>query len=105
PGRRALLLLHGLVLFQLVPLPPWLLRLLSPGSFAFYNDHLLVPLTAWRPVSVSPPDTLRGLAFLAGFPLLCGAVFRELGGDVRRRRRVAGTVVGVALLMTLVALV
>ena len=95
PGPASSSALHALVLLQLVPLPPALLRVVSPGSFSFYNDPLLVPLAAWRPISVSPPDTLRGLAFLAGFSLLSLAVFRELGdGPVapppaadRRRRR------------------
>ena len=104
PGRRALLGLHLLVLVQLAPLPPWLLGVISPGSFAFYNDHLLVPLAAWRPVSVSPPDTLRGLAFLAGFTLLYGAVFREFA-EGRGRRRLAGTVVATGLLLTVLGLV
>lgn len=104
PGRPILLALHGLVLWQLVPLPPWLLKVASPGSFSFYNDHLLLPLTDWRPISVSPPDTLRGLAFLAGFSLLYGAVFREFG-DGRDRRRLAGTVVLVGLVITVVGLV
>jgi O-antigen ligase len=104
PGRNILLALHGLVLFQLVPLPPWLLKILSPGSFSFYNNHLLLPLTAWRPISVSPPDTLRGLAFLAGFSLLYGAVFREFEGG-RDRRRLAGTVVVAGLVITVVAFV
>ncbi len=52
PGGRILLALHLLVLFQLLPFPPAVLRLVSPGSFAFYNDRLLLPLTAWRPLSV-----------------------------------------------------
>jgi len=104
PGRRALLALHLLVLTQLLPLPPWLLKAISPGSFSFYNDHLLVPLTSWRPVSVSPADTLRGLAFFCGFTLLYGAVFREFA-DGRGRRRLAGTVVAVGLVMTVVGLV
>ena len=104
PGRRLLLALHALVLVQLLPLPPWLLRVVSPGSFAFHADQLLVPLAAWRPVSVSPPDTWRGLAFLAGFTLLYGAVFREFAEE-RARRRLAGTVVAVGLAMTLVGLV
>jgi O-antigen ligase len=104
PGRRLLAALHGLVLFQLVPLPPFLLRALSPGSHAFWDHVSLVPLAAWRPVSVSPPDTLRGLAFLAAFTLLYGAAFRELG-EPPWRRRLARTVVLVGLLMTLVGLV
>ena len=61
------------------PLPPALLRVLSPGSYAFHDAQLLVPpLAAWKPISVSPRDTLRGLAFLAAFSLLALAVFREL---------------------------
>ena len=104
PGRRLMAGLLLLVLAQIVPLPPALLRLVSPGSFAFYNDQALLPLTAWRPISVSPPDTLRGLAFLAAFGLLYATVFREFGGR-RWRRRLMLTVVGVGLGITVVAFV
>jgi O-antigen ligase len=104
PGARALLAMHGLVLLQLVPLPPRALALLSPGSFSFYNDNLALPLTEWRPVSVSPPDTLRGLLFLAGMSCLYAAVFREFRAT-RWRRRLCGTLVAVAFVMTIVALV
>jgi O-antigen ligase len=104
PGGRLLLALHALVLVQIVPLPPAVLRLVSPGSFSFYNDPLLVPLAAWRPISVSPPDTLRGLAFLAAFSLLFLAVFREMAETVWRRRLLL-TVVGVGVALTVVAFV
>jgi O-antigen ligase len=104
PGGRLLLALHALVLFQLVPLPPAALRLVSPGSFSFYNDPLLVPLAAWRPISVSPPDTLRGLAFLAAFSLLFLAAFREMA-ETAWRRRLLLTVVGVGVALTVVAFV
>ena len=104
PGLRLLLGLHALVLLQLVPLPPPLLSTFSPGSFAFYSQQLLVPpLVAWKPISVSPPDTLRGLAFLAGFSLLATAVFHELG-EGRWRRRLLRTVVFTGLALTVVAL-
>jgi O-antigen ligase len=102
PGARLLLGLHALVLVQLVPWPPAVLRVVSPGSFAFYNDPLLVPLAAWRPITVSPPDTLRGFAFLAGFSLLYLAVFREMAEGVWRRR-VLLTVVGAGVAITAVA--
>jgi O-antigen ligase len=104
PGLWLMLGLHALVLFQLVPLPPPLLRVLSPGTFAFHSNQLLVPpLVAWKPISVSPPDTLRGLAFLAAFSLLALAVFRELG-EGRWRRRLLRTVVFTGLALTVVAL-
>ncbi len=104
PGGRLLVGLHALLLFQLVPLPPAALRLVSPGSFSFYNDPLLVPLVDWRPISVSPPDTLRGLAFVAAFSLLYLAVFREMG-EGPWRRRLALTVVGVGVLLSVGAFV
>jgi O-antigen ligase len=102
PGARLILALHALVVLQLVPMPPAMLRVVSPGSFSFYNDHLLLPLTAWKPISVSPPDTLRGLAFLAGFSLLYLAVFRELA-QAPWRRRLLVTVVGAGVAITVVA--
>jgi O-antigen ligase len=97
-----LLALHALVLLQLVPLPPAVLRAVSPGSFSFYNDPLLLPLAAWKPISVSPPDTLRGLAFLAGFSLLFLAVFRDMAESPWRRRLLL-TVVGAGVTITVVA--
>jgi O-antigen ligase len=103
PGARLLLALHALVLVQLVPLPPAVLRVVSPGSFSFYNDPLLVPLTAWKPISVSPPDTVTGLAFLAAFSLLYLAVFREMGEGAWRRRLLL-TVVGAGVAITVVAI-
>jgi O-antigen ligase len=103
PGARVLGGLQLLVLLQLVPLPPPLLAAVSPGSFSFYNDNLILPLAQWRPVSVSPPDTLRGLAFLAGMSSLYFVVCREFR-DTLWRRRLAGTIVAVGFLMTLIAL-
>jgi O-antigen ligase len=102
PARRVLLALHGLVLVQLVPLPPWLLGLVSPGSRDHYQRTELVP--GWHPISVSPPDTLRGLAFLAAFSLLYVAVLRELTENPWRRRLLR-TVAGAGLGITVVAFV
>jgi O-antigen ligase len=104
PGERLLLAFHGLVLAQLLPLPPWLLRLVSPGSFRFYDEFSFVRLTEWRPISVNPADTARGFAFLAGMSLLYAAVFREFR-DERWRRRLAATVVVTGIVMTVAALI
>ena len=104
PGLWLALGLVALAVVQLVPLPPFVLRTLSPGSFAFYENAALVrPFTAWKPISVSPPDTLRGLAFLAGFALLSIAVAHGFS-EGRWRRRLLGLVVLAGLALTLVAL-
>ncbi len=78
--------------------------MLSPGSYAFHDTQLLVPpLAAWKPISVSPGDTLRGLAFLVAFALLALAVFRELG-EGRPRLWLVRTVVYTGLAISVVAL-
>jgi O-antigen ligase len=104
PGERLLAALALLVTAQLVPLPPLLLSWLSPGSYAFYNDRLLVPLAEWRPITASPADTTRGLLFLVAMGLLYLAAYRELDHPLWRRRA-ARTVVGVGFVMTIEALV
>jgi O-antigen ligase len=104
PGRRALLLIHVVVLVQLVPLPPGLLGLVSPGTAAFHAAVSPLSAGSWRPITVSPAHTLRGLAFLSGMSLLYGTVFRQFR-EPRWRRRLAATVVATAFVMTLVALV
>jgi O-antigen ligase len=103
PVLRPVLALHALVLFQLVPLPPGLLRWLSPGSFAFREELALLPVTSWAPVSVNPAATLRGLLFLAGMTLFAAAVFREFE-EPRWRRRLLGLVVTMGLALSLEAL-
>jgi hypothetical protein len=55
-GGRLLVALHALVLVQLLPLPPAVLRVVSPGSFAFYTEMSLVPI-GLRPITVNPADT------------------------------------------------
>jgi O-antigen ligase len=103
PGARALAALHALVLLQLVPLPPAALRVVSPGSFAHYDRLSLLPLQAWRPVSVNPADTARGLCFLAAFSLLFLAVFHEFHAE-RWRRRLCGVVVAAGAALAIVGL-
>jgi O-antigen ligase len=106
PGLKWLMALAGLALLQLLPLPPLLLSWLSPGSFSFYNDNALVPLSGWqaRPITASPPDTARGLVFLLGMTLLYFSVYREFDHPAWRRR-LAKTIVFVGFVMTIEALI
>ena len=103
PAGRALVAFAALVVLQLVPLPPRLLRLLSPGTFEFHEKQMLVPLTVSKPISVSPADTLFGLLYLVGMAFLYLAVSRAFEGTWRRR--LLRAVIYVGMFMTFVALV
>jgi len=83
----------GLALFQTVPLPPWLADLLQPAR----PTPLLDP-GQWRPLTISPTDTARGLAFLGSALLLhtvAGAILDQRDARARFRRVLA--VLGLAL--------
>ena len=104
PGRNPILLLHVLVLAQLIPLPPFLLDLVSPGSLIFYRAQPNAIRDAWHGITVSPVHTVRGFAFLLGLCLFYGVVFRDFA-DRLWGRRLALSVVAVAALMTIIGFV
>jgi O-antigen ligase len=84
----------GLGLLQLLPLPPGLVSLLSPGQAKVPG----VDLASWRPLTVSAEDTLRGLAFLA--TALALHVAAGVAFDRREaRRRLTLFVAGLGLLL------
>jgi len=60
PGTRPLLLFLGFVLLQCLPLPPWLLHVISPAAYGRWAAALgsAGPLP-WLPLSLDPLDTLR----------------------------------------------
>jgi O-antigen ligase len=103
PAAAAVVAFAGLILLQLLPLPPVLLRLVSPGTFRFHDARSLVPFAAWTPISVSPADSFFGLVYLVGMALLYLAVFRVFASE-RWARRLLRTVVYVGMVMTFVAL-
>jgi O-antigen ligase len=103
PAVRLLVAFALLVAFQLVPLPPFLLRLLSPGSYA-HHDHLaFLPPNRWLPISVSPGDTLVGLLFIVFYSAFYAAVVREFR-DLRRQRALLLVFVTCGCLLTIIAL-
>jgi len=104
PGAPLLVALLTLIVFQMVPMPPALLALVSPGTYAFHERLALVPLATWRPISVNAADTGRGLAFAVAFALLYAAAVRE-SAHRHWRRQVVSAVVATGFVMTIVALV
>lgn len=95
PAFLALLPVHILFLIQLCPLPVFVLRFISPGSYAAY---VLPDLHdgKWHPISVSIGATLEAWIYVAG---LEGLFFCLSGAsrDGRRRMLCAIAVASLAL--------
>ena len=70
---RALALLALWTLLQCVPLPPWLLLRLSPGSAEIWRNALALAGEArsWAPLSLAPGQTLMEAAKWGGYAGLC----------------------------------
>jgi O-antigen ligase/tetratricopeptide (TPR) repeat protein len=97
------LILAGLFLvtaLQLVPLPPPVLRIVSPQSAAFYRDllpsepemlagdptPLAAPVDGWRPISVYPFATRSLLVDLLALFVVAAAVRQQLANPASLRR-------------------
>lgn len=105
PAARAIAAFFGVILVQLVPLPPFLLRFVSPGTYEFHSRQMLLPpLKAWKPITVSPPDSAFGLLYFAATVMLYAAVFYAFT-RTSWRRRLLRSVVYVGVGMTFVGLV
>jgi O-antigen ligase/Tfp pilus assembly protein PilF len=68
PGTVPLMLFLSYMLVQLVPLPPGLLLLVSPGTYAVYHDTVWTtgPLT-WLPLSLNRKATLSEFFRIASY--------------------------------------
>jgi O-antigen ligase len=51
----------ALIGVQMVPLPPALLHLISPATFGLQHAFAVSSAPAWRPISIDPSATRRGL--------------------------------------------
>ncbi len=76
------LILWGL--FQLLPLPPALIALLSPKAHYF---HTLAGPAGWRPLTMSLPDTIYSLLRTGALVLFAVMLQRTLEGEHRGWRR------------------
>ena len=60
PGLLPLILILGLMLLQLMPLPPFLIKIVSPHSWqAYFSVNELVEPDRWVSVSVNRKETLQ----------------------------------------------
>ena len=87
PGLLPLLLLAVFMVVQLLPLPPALLRFLSPAAYAYYQPLLAVyPDDTWAALSLNSGGTLRQLLLLvAGILLYVSTVLLFAKNPLLRR--------------------
>lgn len=103
PLLMAVLLFYSLCLLQIVPLPPWLVELLSPEAHGIHTTMGGAEPDAWRTISVAPYATLQELLLFLAY----AAVFTVVAVRVRSRaqyRRIVHLLVGLAVGMVLLAL-
>ncbi len=86
PMPPLMIALHLLFAVQLLPLPPSLLRILSPGSFA---AHFIPPpeSPAWAPLTASPTGTAQAWFFIFGLHGLALALFSGHASNRDKRIR------------------
>lgn len=104
PGALPLGLILCLVLAQLIPLPPSLLRALSPTSAALYNStvYALSP-GAWTPLSIYPRETLFEFLRLASYAAIYIGAAQVLSSE-DNKKGIATVVVAFALALALLAI-
>ncbi|MBU3935912.1 MAG: lipid A core--O-antigen ligase, partial [Proteobacteria bacterium] len=78
PALLPLILLLGYMLFQLLPLPPFLLKLLSPQSFTVYSITTPAGDSTWHPLTLSPKATLKEFFRFATYVLCYVAAIQIL---------------------------
>lgn len=102
PGLIPLLLIAGFLLLQVVPLPPFLVRLLSPESYAIYHQtaHAANGGSGWMSLSIYPRATFFELARFLSY-LVFYIVAVQLFADHRLLRR---TLVALAVFAGLLSL-
>jgi hypothetical protein len=95
PGDWFVIAALGLVIVQLIPLPPEVWGRLPGRGLAMAIDQRVFGVAHWRPLSLDPSATLRTvLAMLPGLATYCAV---RTGGSLRLRAIVAGFAVAAAV--------
>jgi tetratricopeptide (TPR) repeat protein/O-antigen ligase len=104
PGLLPLFLLIGWMLFQIVPLPPWLLGIISPGSLDVYQPVYRVQgETGWLPISVNQKGTLFEMLRIGSYGLMY-IVSVQLLASGRTLEKTVKIVAGLAVFIAFLAI-
>jgi len=105
PGSLPLLLLICWMLIQIIPLPPWLVRTVSPGSYAVYQPVLqAMEENIWIPVSVNIKATVSEAIRIGSYALFYIATV-QLSTNRNRLQKNIKIVVGLAVFIAFLAII
>lgn len=105
PGLSLLLMLCGWMLIQALPLPAFLVKLLSPEAYRIYRQAL-EPLGtgSWIPLSVHPKTTLQECLRFSSYVLFYWLAVQLLV-DYRRLKRTLVVIAGFAGLLAFLTII
>jgi len=88
PGLVPLVALAGFMLLQAIPLPPAVLRWISPETWQLYRDSIwVVRPDLWMPLSVAPSATMAQFFRLSAY-IACYLLVVQLLSEPERRKQV-----------------
>ncbi len=98
PGALPLVLLLGFMLLQLVPLPPEIVKVISPSIYEAYRPVLTIGGSEWIPLTINQRATLHEFLRIGAYALMYVVTIHLLSSHVRLKRTVHVVVVlGVAV--------
>ena len=104
PGLFPLFAILLLILIQIVPVPVWLLKTISPMSWAAYRPaYDLMEIKGWLPISVNQKATIQEFLRIGSY-ILCYVLTIQLLRTAARIRKVLGFVVVLAGIIAFLAI-
>jgi len=105
PGILPLILVNAFLLFQVIPLPGYFVKILSPSTYDIYQSAAgLTGNIGWLPISIYPRATLMELLRFATYVLFYIIAIQFLADRSLLKKTIA-VIAGFAALLSLVAII
>lgn len=105
PGLAALMAVNAFLLFQLLPLPPAVVKLISPGAYGFHqNAALLTGEATWMTLTIYPRATLVELLRFSAYTVFYVAAVQFFTNSELLKKTVA-VIAGFAAVLSLITII
>ena len=105
PGLAALMAVNAFLLFQLLPLPPGVVKLISPVAYAFHqNTALVTGETAWMSLTIYPRATVMELLRFSAYTVFYVAAVQFFTNSLLLKKTVA-VIAGFAAVLSLITII